>query len=235
MSGDIPSECPTCDTRIVAGSSRCPGCGKVFGEDNRCGACGAHAAVRETAPASYVCAACGAPRQRLPGTVVDSDLAKELDRRAGRSRFLGTVLGVVSSGVALVGLTIAGISAAFLPSGWDLGFGLFGGLVLLLGVAGMRSAQRSSKSASGYQSSAVEEKLLLTAQRQGGAVTVTQAARALSMAEPAADAVLTRLAKEGRVQMDVDDEGVIRYRVDTSELYEEEDEPAPQSRKRGSE
>ncbi len=68
--GDAPEVCPSCGTKVPEGRTRCPGCGKVFGEDNRCPSCHAVAGVVPTAGGGYACAACSAPRQRLGGTVV---------------------------------------------------------------------------------------------------------------------------------------------------------------------
>jgi hypothetical protein len=66
---DVPDACPSCGTKIPPGRTRCPGCGKVFGEDNRCPSCNAVTGI-VPAGAGYVCAACSAPRVRLAGTIV---------------------------------------------------------------------------------------------------------------------------------------------------------------------
>ncbi|MCZ7683272.1 MAG: hypothetical protein M5U28_32530 [Sandaracinaceae bacterium] len=58
---DTPERCPTCGTSVPEGAPRCPGCGRVFGEANRCPHCHAVAAVIPRGGIT-VCAACGKPR-----------------------------------------------------------------------------------------------------------------------------------------------------------------------------
>ena len=65
----MSESCPTCGTALPAGAQRCPGCGRVFGEDNRCPHCHAIAAVRAVGD-GYVCTACSKPRERKPLTTV---------------------------------------------------------------------------------------------------------------------------------------------------------------------
>lgn len=68
---DAPDNCPTCRTAIPPGALKCPGCGRVFGEDNRCPYCSAVTAVEPArGRPGYVCLACGKPREVKPGTVV---------------------------------------------------------------------------------------------------------------------------------------------------------------------
>jgi hypothetical protein len=59
----------------------------------------------------------------------------------------------------------------------------------------------------------MDAKLVLAAERVQAGVTAADAARALLLRTGEADAALTRLAKQGRVGIDVDDKGVVRYRV----------------------
>ncbi|MFW5920990.1 MAG: hypothetical protein ACOCUS_04065, partial [Polyangiales bacterium] len=45
---EVPERCPTCETPIPKGRTRCPGCKRVFGEANRCPHCNAIAPVRRS-------------------------------------------------------------------------------------------------------------------------------------------------------------------------------------------
>src|SRR5512146_112197 len=109
----IPEKCPTCRTEIPEGAVRCPGCGRVFGEDNRCPHCNAIAAVRPVG-GGFVCLACGKPRDRLPQTTV----LGEPDARMSLAPLppVGTprtgVLGTIGSIAAFAGLLAAGLSLA---------------------------------------------------------------------------------------------------------------------------
>jgi predicted amidophosphoribosyltransferase len=59
---EIPARCPVCSTEIPPGRNRCHGCGKVFGEDNRCPHCLAVAPVLRTGQGA-ICSACSKPRE----------------------------------------------------------------------------------------------------------------------------------------------------------------------------
>src|SRR5688500_7024087 len=75
----VPDKCPTCSTKIPEGALRCPGCGRVFGEDNRCPHCNAIAAVKPRGD-GFVCVACGKPREHLPMTTVLGDEDSRVSR-----------------------------------------------------------------------------------------------------------------------------------------------------------
>jgi hypothetical protein len=87
-------------------------------------------------------------------------------------------------------------------------------VVLVLGIALVRSGR--SLSSSGVEAArTTREQALLAVAAHRGAVTAVDAARALGVGTAEADAMLTALAKRDpeRVAVDVDDEGVVWYRV----------------------
>lgn len=162
---------------------------------------------------SAYCTACGAPRSLLEHTPVNV---------AGKpSTVGGSVAGVFGWLILLGGLTVAGTVTALLQAiitggvlGYVLGvpialFSLFFGLSLILGGRKLR------QSGEAVARSAHEEAIFAIAQRRQGSVLAADVARALSMTEAEADALLTELAKrpDGKVTLEVDDSGELRYMV----------------------
>jgi hypothetical protein len=162
---------------------------------------------------SAYCTACGAPRSLLENTPVNV---------AGKpSTVGGSVAGVFGWLVLLGGLTVAGTVTALLQAiitggvlGYVFGvpialFSLIFGLSLILGGRKLRqSGEAKAKSAH-------EQAIFAIAQRRQGTVLAADVARALSMTEAEADALLTELAKrpDGKVTLEVDDSGELRYMV----------------------
>lgn len=210
---EAAQRCPVCDTAIPAGDERCPGCGKVFGETNRCPSCHAIAAVSEVARGRYICAACSAPRKLLPGTAIDSDFADELKRRSSRDRVLAIVFWAVGIPLTIAGGVILGLGQGLLEGAWQVALTALGAPMLALGLGGMWFARRLGKGSRDMRARALDARLVLAAERSRRGVTAADAASQLLLRTGEADQALTRLAKEGRVALDVDDEGVIRYRV----------------------
>jgi hypothetical protein len=225
MASSSPAVCPTCSTPIPAGRAQCPGCKKVFGEDNRCETCNAVAGVFARG-GGYVCAACSAPRNLLPGTLVlggdrPSSLvpaaprsvrpsaappATALVARAGATGlrlFGGAAMGGGALGVALGLLVLGG------TFGWFVGaVGLVGAV---FGVLAWRAGGRQSASAASEERAARERAVWALAEQSGGILTVTQVAQALGWSAGAADALLTGMADGTRVTVEVDDEGLLSW------------------------
>jgi len=211
----VPTKCTACDAAIPSGRDRCPSCGKVYGEWNRCPSCHAIAAVHEARRGVYVCAACSAPRKRQRGTPVDAQFADELWRRSLMQRGGSWALWPV--GVGFLGLATM-----------VLGFGqfvdalvsyamVFGGVLSAIGVSALYFARRLGKSAAALAEQARQERLLTHVTRARAAITAGEAAQALHLRPVEADAALTALAKTGRLDLDVDERGTVRYRVLTEE------------------
>lgn len=228
--GTSESRCPACGASVPAGRPRCPQCGRVQGEENRCPHCHAVAAVMP-AGAGFVCAACNGPREKLPGTVVferpalpvsRSSLAPKaaspgaqaagFDRNAGDGAHAAATFlkagGVVFFGAAAITLAAA-VLVASLPGSAilgvaALGFGFGGGLFL----RGGRSQKRKGDDA---KVAALETALLRVAEKHGAVLTASDAARELGISVQDADRALTRMSDGTRVSLEVDDEGLIRY------------------------
>lgn len=226
----VPATCTACDAPIPSGRDRCPGCGKVYGEWNRCPSCHAIAAVHEARRGFYVCAACSAPRQRQRGTPVDSEFADELWRRSIVQRSFGWALWPV--GVAFIGSAAVILGVGQLFESAVAYVSAFAGLLGALGVTALFFARRLGKRALALRDQARRERLLTHLTRARAALTAGEAARALHLRPVEADAALTSLAKSGKLDLDVDDRGTVRYRVLTEEelrrrgLLEDETERA---------
>ena len=224
MSSPAPAICPACATPIPAGRAQCPGCKKVFGEDNRCESCNAVAGVFARG-GGYVCAACSAPRQLLPGTVIlgggrPQSLAPGAPR-AGSTATSPTAVAAragatglrLFGGAAMGGGVLGAALAVFLISG-PIGF-VVGGAVGLVGLAtgvlAWRSGGKQRQSAETEERAARERAVLVLAQQSGGILTVTQVAQALGWSAHAADALLTSMADGTRVTVEVDDQGLVSW------------------------
>lgn len=222
MSTGVPAVCPTCGTAIPAGRVQCPGCKKVFGEDNRCETCNAVAGVFARG-GGYVCAACSAPRERRPGTLVIGGPRPESLRpgevssgvrspTAVVARASGTGLRVFG-GTAVGGGALAAALAMLLISG-PIGLVIGGALGvsgLALGALAWRSGTKQNALAAQEERAAREQAVLALAQQSGGVLTVTQVAQAFGWSAQAADSLLTSMADGTRVSVEVDDQGLLSW------------------------
>ena len=208
----IPANCTACHTAIPDGATQCPGCGKVYGEDNRCQRCHAVAPVKVAGPI-YRCVACGAERQRLPGTVViggGSALAGGPSMSGEKANALGfRVFGAIT---LAGGLGVAALLFAVIPgtAGVVLA-GVAGITAIALGGGALGASRRASSRANNALRVTKEHKILQLAEENGGYLTATQLARALSMGVREADALLTEMSDGLRVQVEVTSDGILQY------------------------
>jgi hypothetical protein len=231
---ETPARCPTCGTEIREGQTRCSACGRVFGDDNRCPSCNAVAGVFPFG-AGYVCAACSAPRERLPGTVVLAGptvlpvpMRRSTMPPAGAaagaapvrpsmasplvSRGKGTAFRLGGIGAIGVGIAAATILAVFIPGvGGLVAAAAMGGLWVAIGALSLRAGAKASAEAERTESTGMELSLLALAEKSDGDLTATEAARGLGVGISVADAALTRMADGNHVTVEVDPEGVVHY------------------------
>jgi len=160
------------------------------------------------------CTVCGAPRSLLnTGTPVNV---------AGKPTKVGATLASIFGWVILLGglLTALGIGAllqAIWPAaiaGYVLG-GFIGGMSLLFGLGLILGGRKLRQSGEQSTRSAQEEAVFALAARRGGSVTPAELARSIRIPVAEADALLTALAKQpdGRVSLEVEDDGTLRYFV----------------------
>lgn len=224
-----PLVCPTCGTANPQRRPRCVGCGRVFGEVNRCPHCHAIAGVFLDRKGGATCAACGRPRPRLPGTVVlggpgaegvggaasdpdargagpSSAAPATLTAPAGPGVLLGRALGVLSLAGGVLG---AALVAVALPGAG----GLLAALFVAAGGVGLGawSLRGASRSAAARRARAEELALLELARDEGGRLTATGVARRFRWTTAEAEAALSRLVDETRVGLEVEADGRLTY------------------------
>lgn len=162
------------------------------------------------------CAACGAPRPPLTG--------KSLQLVGQPSRVGGVVARVLGWLVLCGGMLLAmgvGVGAQLLFPGGFVG-ALLGVpiaiVALLLGVTLIRGGGRLHQSGASAERDARVQAIAALASHRGGAVTALDVSAALEMPRGKAEALLDALAREDfeRVTVDVDANGAVLYRFDTS-------------------
>jgi hypothetical protein len=220
-----PEVCPVCGTRIPPGATRCPGCARVFGEDNRCPHCHAVAGVRARG-GGYVCVACNKPREVKPGTSIlgggggepfagslEPATGAQIESAAGRSAgFALKAFGMFSIAAGLLG---AGAMLAIFPFGAAalvaaMAFGVTGGGV---GAVSMLAGSKARTAAIARARRQGELLVLKLAEQRGGVLTVTDVATELRIASADADALLTHMAADGsRVGVEISRDGVVLFR-----------------------
>ncbi|MGH7297784.1 MAG: hypothetical protein ACRELB_22790 [Polyangiaceae bacterium] len=175
-----------------------------------CPRCGREAPIVYRGVVPY-CTACGALRAPLSSPSVNL---------AGKpARVGGTFASVLGWLVLTLGGSLSlGVFLLFVAFGAAT-FGLAIGLPMLLvvlvaGIALVKSGRSLASSGDAAERSTREQALLAMAAHRGQ-ITATDAAQALGCGVAEADAMLTALAKSepDRVAIDVDDQGVLWYRV----------------------
>lgn len=204
------SPCPTCQFLVPEGAERCPQCGRVFGEANRCPHCHAIAAARPTA-SGYVCAACGKPRTLQPGTTLTRGSIAPSAPAAPRRRGLRFLAGMLLA-AAVLG---AAVSTAVLGTGL-FGIAVAAGIAMLGAGAGVRLLRRAStldreldEARVAARTQAAKQLLL-----ERGPLTVPELAAKLGTSEAEADAIASRLAADDStgVSAEVDETvGLLRF------------------------
>jgi len=158
------------------------------------------------------CTACGAPRSLLSDTPVNV---------AGQPSKIGGAFAKVFGWIVLltgmmIGLAIIGIGAAFGYTTIGLALGALPfTLSLLYGLFLIIAGRQLQKSGIATERSKHESAVFALARQRGGSVTPAELARAISISEATADALLTEMAKRpgGHVTLEVDDDGTLRYEV----------------------
>jgi uncharacterized protein (DUF58 family) len=187
-----------------------------------CPRCGREAPIVYRGVVPY-CTACGALRAPLSSPSVN--LAGKSSRVGGS---FASLLGwLVLAGGGSLALAVLLLFLAFHALAVGLAIALpIALMVLVMGIALVRSGRALSSSGIEVERSTREQALFAMAAHHGG-VTATDAARTLGVGVAEADVMLTALAKRDpdRVSVDVDDQGVIWYRVSASL-----GEPVPRTR-----
>lgn len=157
------------------------------------------------------CTACGAPRSLIEDTPVNV---------AGQpSKIGGGVAAVAGLAILVVGsllaLAIGGLLQIFIPpAGWIVG-GFLGAVTLFVAAMFLWGGRALFRSGTERERNAHEQAVFAIARRRGGSVTAEELSRVLSIPEMEADAMLTAMAKrpDGRLTLELDDDGTLRYEV----------------------
>ncbi len=185
---------------------RCPGCGRVFGEDNRCPHCHAIAAAKP-AGAGFVCLACGKPRQRLPGTTVlgEPDARSSIVPLA-RQAPITTPLATAGVATMVGSAVVATLALAFLGTS---GIGLFALAAALVGLGvgagALAQGRANARRARAAMQHAVDQRVRALAERHQGKLTAAEVAEALSVEPVEAEKVLMRMADGTSITAEVDE------------------------------
>lgn len=165
------------------------------------------------------CTACGAPRPLLGSSAVNV---------AGKPMKVGGGIASVMGWIVLVGGAFASLllgalfnmlwsiagSAAAGTIGLMVG-GFFGAVTLVVALSLLLGGRKMSKTGVDDRRKVLEQGFFALAGRQRGSLTPRDAARQLEITDEEADALLTDLVRkgDGRVTLDVDDDGTLRYTV----------------------
>jgi len=177
-----------------------------------CPNCGRDAPIVYRGVMPY-CTACGAPRAPLSGASVN--LAGKPSKLGGAVASVIGWLWLVMGGSLALGIIL--LFAAFHALAFGLAFGLPIAIVAVaLGTVLVRRGSSLSRSGQDAERLTREQALLELAAHRGR-VTAADVASVLGVSVAGADAMLTDLAKHepDRVAVDVDDQGVVWFRVTT--------------------
>jgi hypothetical protein len=163
------------------------------------------------------CTSCGAPRSLLGSSAVNV-AGKPSKVGGGIASVLGWVVlffgSMFSIGMgALFNLlwSVANSAAATAVGLWVGGF--FGVVTLVVALSFLLGGRKLRNAGVDDRRKVLEQGIFALAGRQRGSVTPRDVARQLEITDAEADTLLTDLVKkgDGRVSLDVDDDGTLRY------------------------
>jgi hypothetical protein len=205
----MTTPCPTCGFAVPDGAPKCPQCGRVFGEANRCPHCHAIAAARPSGK-GFVCSACGKPRKLEPGTTIAGLAPTETGLSSARRRGL-RLLGGLAMALAVFGAAVATAILGTGATGIAVAI-VVGSIGAFTGVRLLQRADAMERAVSDHlASNRTERARQILVERTS---TVPELAQQLGTSEAEADAIATKLAAEERdgIRAELDESvGVVRY------------------------
>lgn len=163
------------------------------------------------------CTSCGAPRPLLGSSAVNV---------AGKPMKVGGAIAKGAGVAALIGGSVASILASLItyfiflaisaPTAGTVALvvgGLFLAITAIISASLLLGGRKMSQTGEGDRRQVLEQGIFALAGRQRGTVTPRDVAQKLQITDAEADALLTDLVKkgDGRVSLDVDDDGTLRY------------------------
>jgi hypothetical protein len=165
------------------------------------------------------CTSCGAPRPLLGSSAVNvagkpMKVGGAIASGAGWATLIGGSLASLGAGLITYFIFLAIGASTAGTVGLVVG-GFFGILTVLIAISLLLGGRKLSKTGVDDRRKVLEQGIFALAGKQRGSVTPRDVARQLSITDEEADALLTDLAKkgDGRVSLDVDDDGTLRYTV----------------------
>ena len=157
------------------------------------------------------CTACGAPRSLATAGDAVNVAGQPARVGGGVASALGLIALAVGAATAFVLGTVSGLVFSMAAALWVGGGIAFFTLVVALPL--LFGGRRLSQAGEDRSRAAHEHATFALAARRRGVLTAREAARALSIREEEADALLTDLARrpDGRVTLEVDDDGALSY------------------------
>lgn len=165
------------------------------------------------------CTSCGAPRSLLGSSAVN--VAGKPMKVGGTVAsafgwvvlFFGSMFSLAMGALFHMLWAFAESAAATAVGLWVGGF--FGVITLVVSLSLLLGGRKMSKTGVDDRRKVLEQGIFALAGKQRGSVTPRDVARQLSITDEEADALLTDLVKkgDGRVSLDVDDDGTLRYTV----------------------
>ncbi len=165
------------------------------------------------------CTACGAPRPLLGSSAVNV-AGKPMKVGGGVASvigwlvlFFGSMVSIAMGALFNLLWSIANPAAATAVGLWVGGF--FGVITLVVALSLLLGGRKLRKTGVDDRRKVLEQGIFALAGKQRGSVTPRDVARQLAIRDEEADALLTDLVKkgDGRVSLDVDDDGTLRYTV----------------------
>ena len=165
------------------------------------------------------CTACGAPRPLLGSSAVN--VAGKPLNVGGRVAsvagwlvlFFGSMASLAIGGILSFILATLGASTAGVV-GLSVG-GFFGVITLVVALSLLLGGKKLKETGASDRRKVLEQGIFALAGKQRGSVTPRDVARQLAIDDAEADLILTELAKrsDGRVTLDIDADGALRFTV----------------------
>lgn len=165
------------------------------------------------------CTACGAPRPLLGSSAVNV-AGKPMKVGGGVASvvgwlvlFFGSMFSLAIGAIFRMLWAIGSPAAATAAGLWVGGF--FGVITLVVSLSFLLGGRKLRQTGVEDRRKVLEQGIFALAGKQRGSVTPRDVARQLAITDEEADALLTELVKkgDGRVTLDVDDDGTLRYTV----------------------
>lgn len=193
-----------------------------------CPHCAGQTRLEESARFRWVCAVCGGPRIPVKGELAHSQREKESLRRAHLSAKRAFGWRMAATGLGLTGAIVAAIGTIFAGAHAVVGLVILGAalafIVFAMRFAGNARRELTSAKLAAFDAWGMVGETLL--RLNGGQLTAKEIAVMMQTTEADAERMMTVLATDSRVRVDLGDDAELRYRVTSLESGEADLAPA---------